>query len=255
MSGVSEPRTHASLLLRLALDPVDQAAWSEFVDSYGARIYQWCRQYTSQEADALDVTQTVLLKLAVEMKKFRYDQSKSFRGWLKTLTHNAWYQFVTSRQSATQTQGSNGAEERLRSLEARDDLVSRLEQQFNLELVEEASKRVQRRVAPRTWKAFWNRSRPPVENESCQRLRRQEPGAEAPSRGTPWSGAIRRNLGERKYLAFQAENGPSGSSHFGFRVGWHALEVLRRACWTPHALRILLRACHPASEIATVTRH
>jgi RNA polymerase sigma-70 factor (ECF subfamily) len=154
MSGVSEPRTHASLLLRLALDPVDQAAWSEFVDSYGARIYQWCRQYTSQEADALDVTQTVLLKLAVEMKKFRYDQTKSFRGWLKTLTHNAWYQFVTSRQSATQTQSSNGAEERLRSLEARDDLVSRLEQQFNLELVEEASKRVQRRVAPRTWKAF-----------------------------------------------------------------------------------------------------
>ncbi len=52
--------TSFSLLLRLGRAPSDQAAWEEFVDRYGAKIYAWCRAWRLQDADAQDVTQAVL---------------------------------------------------------------------------------------------------------------------------------------------------------------------------------------------------
>src|SRR6185312_2007620 len=61
--------TDVSLLLRLGRDPSDQAAWEQFVARYGAKIYAWCRDWRLQEADARDVTQTVLAKLAVQMRR------------------------------------------------------------------------------------------------------------------------------------------------------------------------------------------
>ena len=38
----------------------------------------------------LDVTQVVLAKLAVQMRRFAYDPSRSFRSWLRTVALNAW---------------------------------------------------------------------------------------------------------------------------------------------------------------------
>ena len=40
------------------------------------------------------------------------------------------------------------------SVEARDDLLKKLEEAFDLELLEEAKVRVQLQVAPHTWEAF-----------------------------------------------------------------------------------------------------
>jgi DNA-directed RNA polymerase specialized sigma24 family protein len=42
-----------------------------------------------QETDAEDVTQDVLLKIALKMKTFASDAASCFRAWLKTLTHQA----------------------------------------------------------------------------------------------------------------------------------------------------------------------
>jgi RNA polymerase sigma-70 factor (ECF subfamily) len=83
------PRTSARLLGRLRTDATDQAAWAEFVYRCGRRIHQWCRQWNVQEADAQDLTQTVLTELAAKMRTFTYDPSRSFRAYLKTLTHFA----------------------------------------------------------------------------------------------------------------------------------------------------------------------
>ena len=76
-----DPRTSASLLARLSVSPNDAAAWDDFVRRYGGTMLQWCRAWKLQEADAQDVTQSVLLKIARRMRTFRYDPAKSFRGW------------------------------------------------------------------------------------------------------------------------------------------------------------------------------
>ena len=73
MAGDSESRTSSTLLGRLRRDPTDQDAWGEFVNRYGPQIYGWCRKRGLQDADAQDVAQTVLVKLAVKMRDFAYD--------------------------------------------------------------------------------------------------------------------------------------------------------------------------------------
>src|SRR5438093_13499716 len=98
MDRAPDESTSASLLARLRHAPMDQAAWRQFVQRYGGQIYGWCRHWRLQEADALDVTQDVLLKLAAKMCSFSYDSSRSFRGWLRTLAHHAWRDFVDGRK-------------------------------------------------------------------------------------------------------------------------------------------------------------
>jgi RNA polymerase sigma-70 factor (ECF subfamily) len=154
--GSENSTTHASLLARLGHDPTDQAAWEEFVDRYGPKIHAWCRAWRLQEADAQDVTQAVLARLAVRMRRFAYDPARGFRGWLRTLTKNAWHDCMADRRRAVGgvAQGGSEVTELIQTAEARDDLAHRLEQEFDLELLKEAERRVRLRVAPRTWEAY-----------------------------------------------------------------------------------------------------
>jgi RNA polymerase sigma-70 factor (ECF subfamily) len=154
MDSSSGSHTSPTLLGRLRQEPTDHAAWAEFVERYGRRVYGWCRQGGLQEADAEDVTQMVLARLAARMRTFDYDPAKSFRGWLRTLTRHAWSDFVQARQRGGRASGDSGTEEALRMLPARDDLVARLEEQFDQEVLEEATARVRLRIDPTTWEAF-----------------------------------------------------------------------------------------------------
>ena len=154
MGNPHDSGTRITLLGRLRRDPTNQAAWAEFVEHYGRRVYDWCRKWNLQEADAEDVTQTVLLKLADKMKTFSYDPTRSFRGWLKTVAHNAWVDFQESRARGGRGSGDSHVADLLDSVAARDDLMRSLEEQFDHELLEEASVRVRLRVAPQTWEAF-----------------------------------------------------------------------------------------------------
>jgi len=146
--------TRVSLLGRLRRDPNNQETWNEFVDHYGPRIYDWCLRWSLQEADAQDVTQNVLLKLAEKMRDFRYDPAGSFRAWLKTLTHHAWSDYLEARRRPGLGSGDSEVGRLLQSVAAREDLLQRLEEEFDRELLDEAMTRVRLRVAPQTWEAF-----------------------------------------------------------------------------------------------------
>jgi RNA polymerase sigma factor (sigma-70 family) len=154
MHNDSGPPTSATLLGRLRQSAADQDAWGKFVDRYSPKIYAWCRRWGLQEADAEDVTQSVLVKLVEKMRVFVYDPAQSFRGWLRTLTHYAWYDFVQGRQRPGTGAGDSRVVEVLQAVEARDDLVGRLEAEFDRELLDEAMARVCLRVEPHTWDAF-----------------------------------------------------------------------------------------------------
>jgi RNA polymerase sigma-70 factor (ECF subfamily) len=154
MARSPDVQTSVTLLARLQRAEQDQAAWDAFVERYGRRIYGWCRHWGLQEADAEDVTQDVLLKLAEKMRTFAYDASGSFRAWLKTLTHHAWQDHVRGRHRAGAGQGGSEVLQQLYQIEAREDLLRRLEAEFDRELLHQAEQRVQARVQPHTWEAF-----------------------------------------------------------------------------------------------------
>ncbi len=145
--------TSSTLLRRLALSPPDEAAWGEFVERYGPRIFQWCRGWGLQEADILDVSQAVLVRLSIRLRRFEYDRSRSFRAWLRSVVRNAVQDGLTGRGPAVGA-GTTDMIERLASVEARDDLARRLEQEFDLELLEVAIAIVRARVAPKSWEAY-----------------------------------------------------------------------------------------------------
>jgi RNA polymerase sigma factor (sigma-70 family) len=148
--------TSVSLLLRLSHSPSDQAAWEEFADRYGVKIYSWSRVWQLQDADAQDVTQAVLVKLAIRMRQFVYDPAQSFRGWLRTVVKNACRDYIAERRRCigAVARGEIDEADPIQSVAARDDLARRLEAEFDLELLEEAQRRVQQRIAVNTWEAY-----------------------------------------------------------------------------------------------------
>jgi RNA polymerase sigma-70 factor (ECF subfamily) len=155
MSHDSQNATRASLLVRLRTGPSDQAAWSAFVRRYVPLIFRWCRDWKLQDVDAEDVTQTVLLKLSEKMRTFDYDPSRSFRAYLKTLARYAWCDFLEARGKRVDVgRGDSQARLQLQTAEARDDLLQRLDEEFDRELLGEAMARVRERVEPHTWEAF-----------------------------------------------------------------------------------------------------
>jgi RNA polymerase sigma-70 factor (ECF subfamily) len=142
--------TSLTLLGRLRHDPTDQAAWSDFVARYGPKILQWCRRWRLQEADAEDV----LLKLHGLMATFSYDASRSFRAWLKTMTHHAWRDLVAEWRRAGIGTGGTRMAALLNDLTAGEDLAGELQEEFHRELLDQAMARVKARVPPQTWDAF-----------------------------------------------------------------------------------------------------
>jgi RNA polymerase sigma-70 factor (ECF subfamily) len=154
MADHSGNQTRLSLLSRLRKNPDDPSAWDEFVSRYGPQLRAWCHAWGLQEADAEDITQMVLVRLAVKLRGFVYDPGGSFRAWLKTLARHAWSDFVADRERAVAGEGGSGVFQVLHSVEARDDLEKRLEEAFDLELLELATERMRARVAPHTWQAF-----------------------------------------------------------------------------------------------------
>jgi RNA polymerase sigma-70 factor (ECF subfamily) len=152
--SAADPPTSSTLLARLRHAPADPAAWGEFVGRYGRKVYGWCRRGGLQPADAEDVTQDVLLKLAAKLRDFSYDRAGSFRAWLKTLAHHAWQDFAEGRRRAGAGRGGTETLQTLQGVEAREDLLARLEEEFDRELLELAMTRVKLRVQPHTWEAF-----------------------------------------------------------------------------------------------------
>jgi RNA polymerase sigma factor (sigma-70 family) len=156
MADAADSSTNPTLLGRLRRSPDDPAAWDEFVRRYGRRIFRWGRQLGLQEADAEDVTQTVLLDLARQMRDFAYDPAGSFRGWLKTITYRAWRKLVEGRQRPGNVVGTGGTggTEPLAEVQSGADLWQQVEEECNRELLEHAMNRVRVRVRPNTWEVF-----------------------------------------------------------------------------------------------------
>ena len=152
-SAFEQAETRLSLLVRLTRSgPADERAWREFVDYYAPIIYRWCVRRGLQDNDAQDVAQQVLLKLATKLPTFTYDPTKSFRAWLRTLTYHAWADFLAGHDDGACGHPASWAA--LATAEARDDLLRRIEDEFDLELLEQAMAVVRGVVDPATWEAF-----------------------------------------------------------------------------------------------------
>jgi RNA polymerase sigma-70 factor (ECF subfamily) len=135
-------------------NPNDQKAWGDFVDRYGRKVFGWVRARGIQEADAQDVTQTVFVELARQMRNFEYRSTGSFRGWLRTIAYRAWCDFLKARERTASAPVTDEVLTQLASPSAAEELLRHLDEECERELMEEAMLRVRLRVQPKTWQAF-----------------------------------------------------------------------------------------------------
>lgn len=153
MPAESGLRTRVSLLVRLK-NIQDEEAWREFVHLYQPAIQRWCRQAGLQAADVGEVSQQVLVQLCNAMTNFQYDRARgTFRGWLYTVTRHAWQAWL-KHQARHAGSGDSEVIQRLHNVEAREELLARIGEAYDLELLDEARERVRSEVTPQSWQAF-----------------------------------------------------------------------------------------------------
>jgi RNA polymerase sigma-70 factor, ECF subfamily len=141
--------TSASLLERLRL-PAQEDAWRRFVTLYTPLLYHWARAVHLSEQEAADLVQDVLTLLVKKLPEFSYDQQKSFRGWLRTVTLNKW------RENQRQRRLPLDRNECERLDEIPDAAASTFEEkEYRQYLVQRALKLMQVEFQPATWKACW----------------------------------------------------------------------------------------------------
>lgn len=91
------PDTRPTLLLRVR-DWDDQAAWQTFVEIYQPLIVGQCRKGGLQTADAEEVCQEVLARVADSIRKFDYNPQRGrFRSWLYTVVRSLISSHVARR--------------------------------------------------------------------------------------------------------------------------------------------------------------
>jgi RNA polymerase sigma factor (sigma-70 family) len=153
------PETRLSLLFRVGQGE-DQAAWDEFVRLYHPVIYRTARYKGLQDADALDVAQTVLMSVGKALATRPHDPARArFRTWLTTVTRNAAINAMRGKRH-DRASGDSAVREVLHAvvdpeLPPGEDDEAILEREYQKELFRVAAARIESEFAADTWQAFW----------------------------------------------------------------------------------------------------
>jgi RNA polymerase sigma-70 factor (ECF subfamily) len=142
--------TPISLLQRLR-QPGEQEAWQRFTELYTPLLYYWTRRIGLQPQDAADLVQEVFALLVVKLPEFAYEQGKSFRSWLRTVTFNKWRDQVR-RRVETPLRADDSA---FAALVVPDDAEWIAEDEYRQALIRRALQIMQAEFQPTTWKACW----------------------------------------------------------------------------------------------------
>lgn len=152
----SAPDTRLSLILRLQ-SPENEPAWHEFWELYQPVVYRVARGSGLQDADATDVAQEVMHRVAKAVDRWNPDKSKgSFRGWLRTITRNYLVQYLRGRSRQPAVQDDAWLDGLVAPPALSDDQASRMfELERQREVFIQVAARVREQFQPPTWQAFW----------------------------------------------------------------------------------------------------
>lgn len=149
------PLTRASLLVRLR-DPRDEAAWTEFIDLYGALVYNYARKQGLQDADAADLGQEVLSAVAASVGRLEYDPRRGlFRNWLFTVIRRKLSDWRTAQRRKRLTGSNPEFSQLLELIPDPADLDVVWEAEWEKRVFAWACAQVRKDVADSTWQAFW----------------------------------------------------------------------------------------------------
>lgn len=156
----TSPSTSASLLLRASEG--DGQAWQRIAQLYAPLVYKWCRRYGLGPEDAADASQETFSTLSQRLET--YDPSVSgatFRGWLRTVTHNKVMDLHRLRQTPDARGGTANiaALAELRASESSSAAGTgggdAPDESDRVEVLRRALVILRPRFEQQTWAAFW----------------------------------------------------------------------------------------------------
>lgn len=150
------PKTRPSLLLRIR-NTEDAGAWSEFVAIYEPLVYRLARKRGLQHADALELSQEVLLTVSKSINRWKLDPAcGSFRGWLGRVTRNLIINLLIKQRRHPQAIGDTDFQRLLAEVaEPAPDESAVFDLEYRRSLFRWAAAQVQGEYRPATWQAFW----------------------------------------------------------------------------------------------------
>lgn len=161
------PETRVTLIAKMR-DSGDEDAWSEFVQIYQPVVQRFIQRHGLQDADAAEVTQEVLIRVAKSIESWDRSHSRAtFRGWLYTITRNIAIDFLRKKRVERRRiqQGDVG----LSDIADPNDQASK--DLFHAELKKQifnwAAAQIKERFKPINWQAFWLTS---VEGQSIDEV-------------------------------------------------------------------------------------
>jgi RNA polymerase sigma-70 factor, ECF subfamily len=142
------PDTSLTLLDRLRRSDQPEA-WTRFVRLYAPLLLRWASYQGFSEADAEDLTQTVLIKLIRLLPSYARREGQSFRGWLFTICKNECRDFRSRRatRALPKADGLSGVMD-----DTPDENLS--ESEYRSQLVQRALELVRADFSFSTWEAF-----------------------------------------------------------------------------------------------------
>jgi RNA polymerase sigma-70 factor (ECF subfamily) len=155
---VVSPSSASSRNLVARVKAGDAAAWDRMVTLYAPLVYRWCRGWDLPEQEIADIFQEVFHAVATHVASFRKEtKSDTFRGWLRTITHNKVYDHFRKLGREPAGAGGTDAQIRFASLPANpapeddDSGVQRAETRLCREVLDQ----IRCEFEERTWQAFW----------------------------------------------------------------------------------------------------
>jgi RNA polymerase sigma-70 factor (ECF subfamily) len=147
------PKTQATLLAAIK-SPENRRAWDEFIALYRPAIYRMARRRGMQDADAQDVTQDILVRIAGAIGQYEQQPGTKFRHWLRRVAKNAILTALTQTPKDVAAGGTAVAELLAEHADLSPELEQHLATEYRREQYLRAAAIVRPDVNAETWQAF-----------------------------------------------------------------------------------------------------
>ncbi len=150
--------TRVSLILRVANEQ-DVLAWQQFVEIYQPLVFRIARSQGLQEADAHDLVQEVMTRVARSISNWDPDARRgTFRGWISTIARNLIIDFLRHRNRLPKTGDHSEIRKRIEQTPDHSAESSQFDLEYEKQVFAWAAAQVRDQVKEKTWQAFWRSS-------------------------------------------------------------------------------------------------
>lgn len=161
----NSPKTSVSLILRVANEQ-DVAAWKQFSEIYQPLVYRIATSRNLQSADAHDLVQEVMTRVARSVSNWDPDRAKgTFRGWISRIARNLIIDFLKHKNRLPKTSDNSDIRRLIETKPDHSDESKLFQLEYEKQLFIAAANKVKATFADKTWQAFW---RTAVVNESVE---------------------------------------------------------------------------------------